>query len=139
VTPSRDSLSRSIASHLGHGAPRVVWTDAGDEVLVHLDALQASRRDGVLVVRVDLEADEIGRERVTLAFALGEDASNQLVATTSETVLGGPLAARWGAILQDAIVDALASLRRDRRGRGVATLDSIVVRRRARIRRDARK
>lgn len=129
MTPSRDALSNAIASHLGHGVPRVVWIDAGDEVLVHLDALAASRRDGVLVVRVDLEADEIGRERVTLPFALGEDASRRLVATTSEAVRGGPLAARWGAILQDAIVDALGSLRRDRRRRGGAALDSIVVRR----------
>jgi hypothetical protein len=131
--PSHESLSKALASYLGSGAPRVIWTDEGDDVLVHLDALQVSRRNDLLIVRIDLEADEIGRERLTLPFALGEDANHRLVATTSDPVAGGPLAARWGMVLQNAIVSALDTLRADRiRYPGAAELDAIVARRDAR-------
>ena len=127
--PTPDSLSHSIAARLGGGAPRIVWTDAGDEVLVHLDGLDAQARDGMLVVRVELEADDVGRERLTLPFALGEDAGGRLVATAPEVVTGGPLAARWGLIAQDTIFDALAYLRGGRAPqRCAAELDAVVAR-----------
>lgn len=126
--PGGQRLSRAIADALGGGAPRVIWTDGTDEVLVHLDALEVDARDGVLVVVVDLEADDLPRERVSLSFALGERASSpgELVATTTARVDGGVLATRWGAIAQDAVFAALESVRRA--PRPAAELDAHIAR-----------
>jgi hypothetical protein len=105
----------------------VIWSDAGDEVLVHLDGLEVHRRDGALVVHVELEADELGRERLTLPFVFGEPRGRSLIATTSERAGSGPLAARWGAVAQDAVFAAIAAIR-DERKHCVSELDALVER-----------
>jgi hypothetical protein len=91
---------------------KVVWTDAGDDVLVHLDSAQVRVLDRMLYVSVDLECDQTGRSPLICAFALGnaEDPSG-LLAVTDELPRGhGLLASRWGQILQDAIWGALLGL-----------------------------
>ena len=56
------------------GAPAatapVVWTDAGDEVLVHRDSLRLVFAPGALAVTLDLETVETGRQNLLVAFAL---------------------------------------------------------------------
>ena len=94
---------------------RVVWVDAGDEVLVHLDSIAVRILDTVLLVSVDLETDQTGRTPliVSLALSTGNDAAG-LVAVTNELPQGnGLLAARWGPALQAAIWASLLGLAQD--------------------------
>jgi hypothetical protein len=93
----------------------VVWVDAGDEVLVHLDAAQVRILDQALLVSVDLETDQTGRTPLTVVFALGTATDpSGLAATTDEFPRGnGLLAARWGASLQAAVWSSLLGLSQD--------------------------
>ena len=101
----------------GSGAPApVIWVDGGDEVLVHLESVQTTMlAAGVLLVSVDLETDQTGRTPLIVRLALpvtGQAAG--LVATTDAFPAGnGALAARWGAVLQDAVWSALLGLAQD--------------------------
>ena len=96
-------------------AAKVVWVDAGDEVLVHLDSVQARIAGSTLLVSVDLECDQTGRASLIVPFALGgADDNAGLVAVTDELPRGnGLLAARWGKALQAAIWASLLGLAQD--------------------------
>lgn len=96
------------------GSP-VIWVDAGDEVLVHLDSTQIRILDKVVLVSVDLETDQTGRTPLIVSFSLG-DANDPggLIATTDDLPRGnGLLAARWGRVLQNAVWASLLSLAKD--------------------------
>jgi hypothetical protein len=112
TTPgSQTALERALAGRLGGGAPRVVWSETGDEVLVHLDSLKAQAVQGTLVMGIDLEADETPRERVIVRVALGKDRQGRLVGVTDERPDGkGLLAARWGRSVQDALWSAVVGI-----------------------------
>lgn len=91
---------------------RVVWVDAGDEVLVHLDSLKARVLERTILVALDLETDQTGRSTLVCAFALGGDKDPAgLLAVTEELPQGHPLlAARWGRAVQAAIWNGLLEL-----------------------------
>lgn len=92
--------------------PQVVWVDAGDEVLVHLDSLNARVLKETLLVSLDLETDQTGRSPLVCAFALGGVGDQAgLLAVTEELPQGNPLlAARWGRAVQAAIWNGLLEL-----------------------------
>jgi len=52
----------------------VVWTDAGDEVLVHRDSLRLVFAPGALGVTIELETVETGRQSMLVALALADTA-----------------------------------------------------------------
>jgi len=62
------------AAALPAAAP-VVWTDAGDEVLVHRDSLRLVFAPGALGVTIDLETVETGRQNMLVALALAATAA----------------------------------------------------------------
>jgi hypothetical protein len=99
-------------------ATRVIWVDAGDEVLVHLDSLRVALRNRLIVVSIDLECDQTGRTPLVCTFALGDQADPAgLFAVTDELPRGnGLLAARWGAAVQAAAWNSLLSLVKDHAG-----------------------
>ena len=107
----RAAIQESIASAVGRTAAgddpitKVVWTDLGDEVLVHLDSLSIAVQDGVILAGLDLECDQTGRETLSVAFAVGssrEDGS--VIAVTESVPMGHPgLAARWGQAVEAAL------------------------------------
>lgn len=83
----------------------VVWVDKGDEVLVYLESTQVRLQNGCLLVSVDLETDQTGRQPLVMAFSVsnGTDGAG-LIATTDDLPRGnGLLAARWGHVLQSAM------------------------------------
>jgi hypothetical protein len=108
--------SRSIApGRAGSPANVVVWVDAGDEVLVHLDSVAVRMVGQTLLVSVDLETDQTGRTPlvVSLALGAGKDAAG-LVAVTDELPHGnGLLAARWGPHLQAAVWACILGMAQD--------------------------
>ena len=93
----------------------VIWVDGCNEVLVHLDSLQASILAGVVVISVDLETDQTGRTPLICAFAVssGTDPAG-LIAATDEYPRGdGRLAATWGKQVQQALWSSILSLSND--------------------------
>jgi hypothetical protein len=106
-----DIASRIRTALAGHDLgthdvpPTVIWDDAGDEVLVHLDSLRLRIASRTVIASVDFESDETGRAPLIVRFVFGgnEDAAG-LIAATDEFAHGDPvLAARWGNILRDVL------------------------------------
>ena len=112
----------SSSASLGPAAA-VVWEDAGDEVLVHLDSLQVRLPERMVVISVDLESDQTGRGPVIVRFVFGstEDALG-MVAATDELAHGNPeLATRWGDVVRDVAWAALiGTVEEHARERGLA-------------------
>jgi len=95
----------------GSAPTSVVWVDAGDEVLVHLDSVQTQIAGQSVIVSIDLETEETGRSPILVVFALGTDDAGGLIAATDEYPRGdGALVARWGAAVQAAAWSAMLSL-----------------------------
>jgi len=90
----------------------VIWVDNGDEVLVHLESTQTLIQNEILLVSVDLETDQTGRQTLVVAFSLGTGADGAgLVAATDELPRGnGLLSARWGPTLQSAVWATLLNM-----------------------------
>jgi hypothetical protein len=79
----------------------VVWVDAGDEVLVHMESLTTQITGQCVLISIDLETDQTGRTPLVVAFSLGHDDKGALIAATDEFPRGnGLLAARWGVQVQ---------------------------------------
>jgi hypothetical protein len=94
----------------------VIWTDQGDEVLVHLSSLNISFVESTVLVSIDLESDQSGRTAMVVALALGDtpQAGGALLAATDEIPRGNALlAARWGKVLRDAAWTAFLVLAAD--------------------------
>lgn len=102
----------SSASPAGSTAPTaVIWVDAGDELLVHLNSIATQIVDTNVLVSIDCETDQTGRTPLVVVFALGANASGGLVAATDEFPRGnGMLAARWGIPVQQAAWNAMLAL-----------------------------
>ena len=90
----------------------MIWVDRGDEVLVHLESTQVRIQGNSVLVSVDLETDQTGRQPLVVAFSLGDGTDGAgLVATTDELPRGnGLLAARWGPALQSAVWASLLNM-----------------------------
>jgi hypothetical protein len=107
--------SRAATSLSGGPLQQVVWVDAGDEVLVHLDSVAVRIVGRTVLVSVDLECDQTGRTPliVSLALSAGTDAAG-LLAVTDELPRGnGLLAARWGPQLQAAAWASILGIAQD--------------------------
>lgn len=91
---------------------QVIWVDNGDEVLVHLDSTKAQIQQQTLLVSVDLETDQTGRQPLVVVLALGDGTDGAgLIATTDELPRGNALlAARWGQALQASVWAVLMQL-----------------------------
>ena len=96
-------------------AARIVWEDAGQRVLLHLDSLRARVVDGWLLCQLDLETDQTQRQPLQFVYYLGvatEGGGMQAAATiNAASVAASQLADRWGAqvqrVLWDAVLDGI--------------------------------
>lgn len=93
---------------------RVLWEDAGDEALVHLDSVIARLLPRTVLVSADLETDQTGVGALIVTFALGSlQDKTGLFAMSEERVRGHPLlAARWGTIFRETVWAALLAAAR---------------------------
>lgn len=89
----------------GSAPSQVIWVDNGDEVLVHLDSTKTQIVQQTILVSVDLETDQTGRQPLVVALALGDGTDGAgLIGTTDELPRGNALlAARWGQALQASV------------------------------------
>lgn len=110
--PAGDALDPGVGT-----VDQVVWVADGDEVLVHLESLHVRLLDRIVLVSVDLEADETGRQTLVVPLALAPASgagAGGLVAVTEEAPRGDPaLVARWGRTLQEAVWASLLALAGD--------------------------
>lgn len=106
-TPADGSLAPANAP-----SGPVVWVDRGDEVLVHLESTQVRIQADSVLVSVDLETDQTGRQSLVVALCLNTGADSAgLVATTDELPRGnGLLTARWGQMVQAAVWACLLNM-----------------------------
>jgi hypothetical protein len=94
------------------GAPTIVWSDRGAQVMLLLDSLTVRTVKDVVVIGVDTECVEFGRAPLVVRFSLATDAATAtLVAATEGIAHGHPaIAARWGELFRDVVWAALVRL-----------------------------
>ena len=91
----------------------VVWADRDAKVVVHAETSAVKIDAGWMMVEVDLECDQTGRQRVRLPFLFGKAAPHAGLRTITTLDAADPhgLLARWGELLRDAawqgVLDAM--------------------------------
>ena len=106
---------RQRLSGLNPTARRVVWRSATHAVFIYADRIQARLLRGWLVVGLELETDQTGRQPLELVFFLGAaqdgDGTGAAVRINAATRGAAMLAEVWGDDLQrviwDAVLDAI--------------------------------
>jgi len=88
---------------------RVLWEDAGDQALVHVDSVVVRLLPRTILVSADLETDQTGVGALIVTFALGSTQDKTgLFAMSEERVRGHPLlASRWGVVFRETVWSAL--------------------------------
>lgn len=109
---------------------QVVWVEAGDEVLVHLDSLRVRLVGRTLLVSLELESDQTGRGAVVVGFGLGDGSDGAgLVVTADGVAHGHPLlASRWGTAVRASVWNSLLGMAEDHadeRGLAPAALSAV--------------
>ena len=98
-----EPLANALRTALGAGKGAVVWTECGDEVVVHAGDARVRRVGDALIAEVPLESDETGRHVLVVPLL---PAGGKVV--TSRRPWGDErLATRWGEQLQHVVVTAL--------------------------------
>lgn len=103
------ALQAALTGPANLGAPVVVWSDRGAQVLLDVAHLHVTTVPSALVVGVDTTTVEFGTAPLVVRFVLGQEAAGgALVASTDADALGHPdVAARWGALFRDVVWAAL--------------------------------
>lgn len=102
--PSSAELAAAVGAMLGAGHDSVVWTDCGDELVVHAGAVAVQTEPDGVIVDVPVATAETGRAVLSVAILLHQGGG-----VTDARPWGPPeLADRWGPLLQDAVWAALA-------------------------------
>ena len=90
----RRRADRALREALGDEA--VVWSECGDEVVVHAGEAHVRRDGDALLAEVPLESDETGRHVLVVPLL----AAGGTVVTSQRPWGDARLAARWGMQLQ---------------------------------------
>lgn len=121
-------LQRLLVRSLTEEHDRVVWADAGDEVVVELARARVAIRDGLVLVGLPLRTDDAEAELVVPLAVGTPDRITGLQAVTPRAPEGpAGLALRWGdaaiATAWGALLDVVTELARavgeDERGAGL--------------------
>jgi hypothetical protein len=80
------------------GGAATVWTHGEMEIVAHLGEARVAVREGVVLVEIALEADDVSRTGVTVAFGVGTAGRPAgMLATTERRPRGPlPLVEAWG-------------------------------------------
>lgn len=108
-----DTVTEPDVGGLGAPPDRVIWVENGHELLVHLDSLVARVRPGLVLVSLDVEADQSGRTTVVVPFAVSESKGDEgnLIAVTEEYPRGDPaVVSHWGVTIQEGLWAALLGI-----------------------------
>jgi hypothetical protein len=106
AVPERTDLTAAVAQALGAGMPSVVWSDCGDELVVHAAQVAVRAEAGAVIADVPVATERTGPAVLSVAILLDPDGTG----VTDARPWGPPeLADRWGLQLQDAVWSALAT------------------------------
>lgn len=104
--PSCAELAEAITGVLGAGQRSVVWTDCGDELVVHAGDVAVRTEPDAVVVDIPVATEETGPAVLAVAILLDESSGRGI---TDARPWGPPeLADRWGPLLQEAVWSVLA-------------------------------
>jgi hypothetical protein len=102
---------RQRLAGLNPTARRVVWRSSSHAVFIYADLTQARLLRGWLVVGLQLETDQTGRQPLEIVFFLGApqdgDGTGAAARINASTREGAMLAELWGDDLQRVIWDAV--------------------------------
>jgi hypothetical protein len=124
AVPDLQARIRQRLLGLNPTARRAVWRSASHAVLIYVDRTQARLLRSWLVVGLELETDQTGRQTLELVYFLGSardgDGTGAAVRINAATREAAMLAEVWGDHLQrviwDAVLDAIqVALQRTRR------------------------
>lgn len=103
------ALQAALTGPANVGAPAVVWSDRGSQLLLDVAHLHVTTVPSALVIGVDTTTVEFGTAPLIVRFVLGQEAAGgALVASTDADALGHPdVAVRWGALFRDVVWAAL--------------------------------
>jgi hypothetical protein len=82
-------------------APRAVWSDGSNELLVETARISVKIEDGLVHVQIPVACEETGAQIVTVTFATGSDAGPAGLIFAAETIPVGPpeIVGIWGEAL----------------------------------------
>lgn len=92
-------------------AKSVVWVEHGDEAIFHVDSVRTAIVGDALLVALDLETDQMGRQTLVVPLAVGSDPKGGIT-IACEAAPRGPdaLVRRWGEPALQAVIAALLEL-----------------------------
>lgn len=119
VTLSADQITARLQDRLRGLSPTsqntILWQQQSNRVLIFVDSLHARLLNGWLLVNLDLQADETGRQTLQFIFYLGTagqgDGTHAAATVNAATPQASRLAGVWRSTIQrvlwDAVLDAL--------------------------------
>ena len=91
----------AVAAATGGGAASVLWSDADNELLVHVGKISVSLDRGVVLIGIPVRCDEVGNATIRVAFATGDEKRPAGLVCATEERPRGPAAIVdvWGEAL----------------------------------------
>lgn len=90
LDPKQTIALFAAAARSAAGADVVLWDDGENRLLVHAAAVRAALDDGVIVVRIPVQCDQVKKAEVLVAFAVGTDKRPAGLIAATETRPRGP-------------------------------------------------
>lgn len=112
VELNADELRSLLVASLSARGPRVVWVDAGDEVVVDFDATRVALTPGMVLVGLSLATDAHAPATVSVPVAIGTPERITGLHAVTPRVPEGPvdLVTRWGRAVVAAVWSALVDV-----------------------------
>jgi hypothetical protein len=82
-------------------APRAVWSDGTNELLIELAKISLKIEQGLIHVQIPVACEETGRQTISVTFAVGSDMNPAGLIFATDTIPNGPsqIVAIWGEAL----------------------------------------
>jgi hypothetical protein len=99
---NRDAVQRlAVVAATGGGAATVLWSEADNELLVHVGKITIALDHGLVLVGIPVRCDEVGDATIRVAFAVGDEKRPAGLVCATEERPRGPAAIvdLWGEAL----------------------------------------
>ena len=107
MAPPSAELAEAMAGVLGAGQRSVVWTDCGDELVVHAGDVAVRTEPDAVVDDIPVATEETGPALLSVAIVLDQTSGRAI--TDARPWGHSGLADRWGLLLQEAVWSVLAA------------------------------
>jgi hypothetical protein len=112
ITLTEAQVSAGVAKYISsnRNGP-VLWAEDGSEIVVHSDSITVLQTEGFARFSVDMECDQIEREKIPVNFYVGpvNELTNLQASCEANPSGSAEIVGRWGQTLQDALWEGLLS------------------------------